>query len=99
MKTQTIINCVFAIAFIALAVILVTPRDRNPTFDTITCRGWNVVDEGGKVRIRAIVFDRGTEAVTHWLDQDGDIRISAGTAWPYAVYLPTEIHNPTKGWR
>lgn len=46
MKTQTIINSVFAVAFVAYVV-----WSRNPTFDNITCKGWKVVDEDGKERI------------------------------------------------
>ena len=81
MKTQTIINCVFAIAFIALAVIVVAPRDA--TFDTITCKGWSVVDADGEKRITAYAkFDWADVtlgvASVDWFDKGGQLRITAG---------------------
>ena len=76
MKTQTIINCLFAVVIIALAVILVTPRDA--TFNTITCKGWNVVDGDGKQRITAFTNPEG-DAGVQWRDKDGKGRIGAST--------------------
>ena len=73
MKTQTFINSVFAGAFVAHVV-----WQRNPTFDTITCKVCNVVDEGGTVRISAGTAANG-EAGVAWLDKDGKMRISAAT--------------------
>ena len=83
MKTQTIINCVFAVAFVGYVV-----SQRNPTFDTITCNAWQVVDADGKARIRAATLTDGTAGV-QWLDKDEKMRIStttfpngnAGVAW------------------
>ena len=48
METQTIINIVFAVAFVGYVV-----WQRNPTFNQITCKGWKVMDEGGIERITA----------------------------------------------
>ena len=73
MKTQTIINCVFAVAFVGYVV-----SQLNPTFDSITCKEWRVVDNDGKLRIKAGTFADGTACVI-WLDTDGNARIAAGT--------------------
>ena len=79
MKTQTIINIVFAVAFVGYVVL-----QRNPTFgtitcDTITCKVWNVVDADGKQRISAGNLDDKQIAGVEWLDKDGIHRISVGT--------------------
>ena len=73
MKTQTIINCVFAIAFVAYVV-----WSRNPTFDTITCKSWKVVDEDGKERIVTGTDQFGFSSVA-FVDKNKQMRISAGT--------------------
>ena len=73
MKTQTIINCVFAVAFVAYVV-----WSRNPTFDNITCKGWKVVDEDGKERIVTGTDQFGFCSVA-FVDQNKKMRISAGT--------------------
>ena len=73
MKTQTIINCVFAVAFVSYVV-----WQRNPTFDKITCKGWNVVDKDGKMRIIAGTRADGQAAV-EWYDEERKLRITATT--------------------
>ena len=73
MKTQTIINIVFAVAFVGYVV-----SQRNPTFDTITCKRWDVVDAEGNIRIGALTSADGI-AVVSWRDKDGKGRISAYT--------------------
>ena len=73
MKTQTIINIVFAVAFVGYVVL-----QRNPTFDTITCKKWKVVDAKGKERITASTNPDGT-ATLLWFAKDGKARISAQT--------------------
>ena len=73
MKIQTIINCVFAVAFVGYVV-----SQLNPTFDTITCKTWRVVDADGKKRITAFTNPDG-EAIVNWCDKDGKVRIYAGT--------------------
>ena len=73
MKTQSIITCVFAVAFVSYVV-----WQRNPTFDKITCKGWNVVDGDGKERITAFTNPNGQASVV-WTDKDGKARISAAT--------------------
>jgi len=72
-------------AIVALASILagsvligaVRPAG-DATFDTITCKEWNVVDKDGKARINAGTFANGRASVTWW-DKDGKERIRAGT--------------------
>ena len=81
MKTQTIINCVFAVAFVGYVVSQPFSTKRfpiNPTFDTITCKEWKVVDADGKARIRTATLTDGTAGV-QWLDKDGKVRIGAAT--------------------
>ena len=50
----------------------------DATFDTITCKGWKVVDKDEKVRIAASTLADGTASVK-WVDKDGKPRISAAT--------------------
>ncbi len=72
-------------AIIALAGIIITggfiaavrPAG-DATFDSITCKGWNVVDEKGKLRIAAGTTDDGDASVA-WLDKDEKRRIMAST--------------------
>ena len=73
MKTQTIINIVFAVAFVGYVV-----SQRNPTFDTITCNAWRVVDADGKTRVDAGTRTDGRASVT-WFDKDEKARITAST--------------------
>ena len=51
----------------------------DATFDTITCKGWNVVDKDGKERIVAGTRVDG-DAGVQWLDKDGKRRIAAATS-------------------
>ena len=73
MEIQTIINIVFAVAFIAYVV-----WSRNPTFGIIKCEGWEVVDKYEKTRVKAGTNEDGTAGV-QWLDKDGKLRIGAAT--------------------
>ena len=55
---------------------------KKGNFDTITCRGWSVVDADGTIRIAAEAIERvqeETEAVVRWFDESGKKRIEAGT--------------------
>ena len=55
---------------------------KKGNFDTITCRGWSVVDADGTIRIAAEAIEREqeeTEAVVRWFDESGKERIKAGT--------------------
>ena len=52
METQTIINIIFAVAFVGYVV-----WQRNPTFNQITCKGWKVMDAGGTERITAFTTE------------------------------------------
>jgi len=90
MKPQTIINIVFAVAFVGYVV-----WQRNPTFDTITCKKWRVVDKDGKVRIIAAALANG-QAGVQWFDKDEEIRIHALIAANGTVLLPTTDLNPPK---
>ena len=73
MKPQTIINIVFAVAFVGYVVL-----QRNPTFDKITCNAWRVVDADGETRVDAGTRVDGRVSV-QWYDKDGKQRIGAGT--------------------
>ena len=74
MKTQTIINIVFAVAFVGYVV-----SQLNPTFDTITCKEWRVVDKHGMVRIDAAANAADGLASVQVIDKDGMVRITAAT--------------------
>ena len=63
---------VFAVAFVGYVV-----SQRNPTFGTITCKGWKVVDADGKQRI--VAGTHAEEAGVQWLDKHGKKRIAAAT--------------------
>ena len=73
MKIQTIINCVFAVAFVGYVV-----SQLNPTFDTITCKTWRVVDKDGKLRIDASTLADGSAGVALH-DKHEIVRITAST--------------------
>ena len=51
---------------------------KKGNFDTITCKGWSVVDMDGKKRIIAFTNSDG-DASVQWNDKDGKNRISALT--------------------
>jgi uncharacterized membrane protein len=67
----------------------------DATFDTITCKTWNVVDADGKTRVAAATLANGTAGV-QWFDKDGKARISAATLADGTVILPTKDENPPK---
>ena len=90
MKPQTIINIVFAVAFVGYVV-----WQRNPTFGTITCKKWRVVDEDGKMRIIAAALANG-QAGVQWYDTERHCRITAETYADGRAYLPTKDENPPK---
>ena len=50
----------------------------DATFDTITCKGWKVVDGQGKDRVIASTLLNGTSSV-EWHDQSGLFRIGVAT--------------------
>jgi len=50
----------------------------DATFDTITCKGWKVVDKDEKERIIAFTNPDG-QASVQWFDKDGKRRIDAAT--------------------
>ena len=67
----------------------------NPTFDTITCKEWKVVDAEGKERITAFTNPDG-QASVQWFDKDEKRRIAAATLADGTVVLPTKDENPPK---
>ena len=96
MKTQTIVNIVFAVLIIALAVIVFTSR--NATFNKITCKEWTVVDKDGKIRIHAGTIsnmDEGRPDVVNvtWRDKQGKARINVGTADDGQMIFPNPDIN------
>ena len=85
METQTIINIVFAVTFVGYVV-----WQRNPTFNQITCKGWKVIDAGGKERITTFTTSDEVKREDGWvdvvrdagvvlIDQEGNSRIMART--------------------
>ena len=67
----------------------------DATFDTITCKGWKVVDKDEKVRIAASTLADGNAGVS-WLDKDDNLRIMSGTRADGILCLPTKDMNPPK---
>lgn len=61
----------------------------DATFDTITCKGWRVLDSDGKVRISATTAADGTAGVA-WADKDEKVRILASTLSDGTVTYPTK---------
>jgi hypothetical protein len=59
------------------ALIAATRPGGDATFDTVTCKKWTLVDEDGKVRIRAITSADGDAAMS-WSDKNGKERIVSG---------------------
>ena len=74
MKPQNIINIVFVVAFVGYVV-----WQRNPTFGTITCKSWYVVDADGKHRIQAFTSPIDGFAGVTWSGKGGKQRITAFT--------------------
>ena len=85
MELQTIINIVFAVAFVGYVVW----QRRNPTFNSITCKSWHVVDADRKSRISAGTLANGNCSVI-WNDKNGEARIMAAVMSDGTVFLPTE---------
>ena len=104
METQTIINIVFAVAFVGYVV-----WQRNPTFNKITCKGWRVMDEGGTERITAfttsaeverdggrVSVERDAGVVLN--DQKGKLRIMAKTCDETAIVLWCDKNSLGRFW-
>ena len=51
----------------------------DATFDTITCKGWKVIDAEGKERITAFTLASGGYAGLMWFDKEGKVRITASS--------------------
>ena len=66
---------------------------KKGNFDTITCKGWSVVDEDGEKRISAETYPWG-EARVEWFDKHAKMRITAGTSANGNVLLPTVENAP-----
>ena len=78
MKRQRFAIIALAGIIIAGGFIAAVRPAGDATFDSITCKGWNVVDEKGKLRIAAGTTDDGDASVA-WLDKDEKRRIMAST--------------------
>ena len=78
LNRQKLINIALASVIVAGVGVAAIQPVGDATFDTITCKGWKVVDKDGKVRISATT-DADGQASVWWLDKDGKSRIAAGT--------------------
>jgi len=77
-KRQRLLNIALLGLIVAGGFIAAVRPVGDATFDTITCKGWNVVDKNGKERITAFTNSDG-QASVQWLDKDGKMRIGAAT--------------------
>ena len=77
-KRQRLLNIALLSVLVAGGFIAAVRPVGDATFDTITCKGWKVVDTDAKTRIVACTKADGS-ATVGWLDQDGKLRINAGT--------------------
>ena len=71
------INALAGIILSGVFIAAVRPVG-DATFDTITCKGWKVVDKDEKVRIQTSTTADGIAGVT-WNDKDEKKRIMAAT--------------------
>ena len=77
-KRQRLLNIALLGVIVAGGFIAAVRPAGDATFDTITCKGWDVVDADGKMRIAAATLADGSAGVA-WYDKDGKTRISALT--------------------
>ena len=77
-KRQRLLNIALLGIIVAGGFIAAVRPAGDATFDTITCKGWKVVDADGKVRIAAVTLADG-EASVVWKDKDADVKIKAST--------------------
>ena len=66
METQTIINIVFALSFIAY---IIWSRNSNSSFDAITRKEWKSVDKKGHKRTKSTTDARGAAGV-EWFEKE-----------------------------
>ena len=87
-KRQRLLNIALLGIIVAGGFIAAVRPAGDATFDTITCKGWKVVDSEGTVRMDALTKAEGSAGVG-WFDKEGKQRISvltfangfAGVAW------------------
>ena len=60
------------------AFIAATRPAGDATFETVTCKGWAVVDNSGKTRIDAYTLPDGSASI-RWFDTNGKPRLAART--------------------
>ncbi len=77
-KRQRLLNIALLGVIVAGGFIAAVRPVGDATFDTITCKGWKVVDKDGKLRIVAATLDDGQASVA-LLDKQKKARISATT--------------------
>ena len=77
-QRQRLLNIALLGIIVAGGFIAAVRPVGDATFDTITCKGWKVVDSQGKDRIIASTLSNGTSGV-EWHDQSGLFRIGVAT--------------------
>ena len=77
-KRQRLLNIALLGVIVAGGFVAAVRPPGDATFDTITCKGWKVVDKDEKVRIASATSADGKAGVV-WIDKDGKMRIDAGT--------------------
>ena len=77
LRRQRLFNHALIGIAVAAATVAATRPGGDATFDTVTCKRWELVDKDGKMRISASIFADGTALMT-WYDKDGQGRIISG---------------------
>ena len=76
-KRQRLLNIALLGIIVAGGLIAAARPSGDATFDTITCKGWKVVDGNGTPRVFAGIADG--SAILALADKGGKVRISAST--------------------
>jgi hypothetical protein len=77
MKTQSNTTCMFGL--IIIVMLFVASRPSQETFDKITVREFELVDENGTKRVTIQAYPEG-EVVFRLRDENGNVRVKLGAA-------------------
>jgi hypothetical protein len=77
MKTQS--NTTFMFGLIIIVMLFVASRPSQETFDKVTVREFELVDENGTKRVTIQAYKDG-EVVFRLRDQNGNVRVKLGAA-------------------
>lgn len=77
MKTQS--NTIFMFGLISIVMLFVASRPSQQTFDKVTVREFELVDENGTKRVTIQAYKDG-EVVFRLRDEKGNVRVKLGAA-------------------